>query len=237
MEDRAKSNVPYFFNTMSAAPSADVKEWAQSVSEAREDERLRVAQDLHDDLGGSLTGLKLKLAQIMEECPADARAQLSASFSAFESLLDRSIDSTRRISSHLRLPILDLGLVAALEWLIDDFNARGLCSIDRILETEIGPLSDDRTVGLFRICQEALNNAQKHAKANNILVALHADDTHLYLEIIDNGIGFSKDTNRRSNAFGLCGMSERALSIGATLMIDSEPLQGTCIRVTIKTPR
>lgn len=200
---------------------------------AREDERLRIAQDLHDDVGGHLAGIKFQLAAIQQKLSEELMDHVGTQLHQLDALIDRTIDSTRRLTSHLRPPILDLGLVPALEWLVEDFNRRAPAVIELCIEGSLQPSTEEIQIGVFRICQESLNNAFKHAEASQIKVRLESSADQLILEIIDNGAGFKQEDCRRSNAFGLSGMMERATQLGGRLSVESAPHQGTCVRLTI----
>ncbi len=201
---------------------------------AREDERLRLARELHDDVGGNLAGLKMQLSMLIARLPADTRAALADQADAINALVDRTIDSTRRISTNLRPPTLELGLVAALEWYVDDYSKRTGIVVDFSGPEDDFELSEHRAIGVFRICQEALNNVSKHAGDSLAEVRLWLDQGCLTLEVQDHGQGFDQGDPTRSDAFGLRGMFERANALGGALEVHSAPGEGTLVRLKME---
>ena len=201
---------------------------------AREDERLRLARELHDDVGGNLAGLKMQLSMLMAALPGPLRESLAGQADALNALVDRTIDSTRRISANLRPPTLELGLVAALEWYVDDYAKRTGIPTHFHGPGEDFELAEYRAIGIFRICQEALNNVCKHASAPSAEVTLTLDHGTLTLEVLDHGHGFDQGDPTRSDAFGLRGMFERAIALGGELQIHSAPGNGTRVRLKIE---
>ncbi len=202
---------------------------------AREDERLRLARELHDDVGGNLAGLKMQLSMLMAALPAELRDTLGSQADALNALVDRTIDSTRRISANLRPPTLELGLIAALEWYLDDYSKRTGIQVSFHGPADDFELAEYRSIGIFRICQEALNNVCKHSGAATADVTLTLDHGTLCLQVRDTGHGFDQGDPTRSDAFGLRGMFERANALGGTLQIHSSPGGGT--RVELKMER
>lgn len=203
---------------------------------AREDERLRLARELHDDVGGNLAGVKMQLSLLLAALPADVRSRLDAQGAALLDLVDRTIDSTRRISINLRPPTLELGLVAAIEWYLEDYTRRtGIDTMFHPPQQDI-ELPEQRAIGVFRICQEALNNVAKHSGAKHCEVSLEQGPEGLSLCIQDFGHGFEPADPQRADAFGLRGMQERASALGGKLAIDSAPGRGTTVTLLISRP-
>jgi signal transduction histidine kinase len=200
---------------------------------AREDERLRLARELHDDVGGNLAGIKMQLAMLLGKLAPEIRQGVMADGEALNALVDRTIESTRRISANLRPPTLDLGLVAALEWFLDDFSQRTGIEVCFHAPEEDIELAEHRSIGVFRVCQEALNNVFKHSGARAASVSLSQDHGTLLLEVRDDGQGFEQGDPTRADAFGLRGMFERASALGATLEVHSAPGAGTTVRLAM----
>jgi signal transduction histidine kinase len=151
-----------------------------------------------------------------------------------EAMVNRTIASTRRISSELRPLILDdLGLAAAIEWLTQSFSERtGIdCSLD-VSDPE-PDLHDPLASAVFRIVQESLTNAAKHAKASQVNVELKVDAESVLVKITDDGVGFVMDNPRKPDSYGLLGLRERAYLLGGEARIHSEPGRGTDIEVRI----
>ncbi|MEX5746732.1 ATP-binding protein [Massilia sp. X63] len=211
---------------------ARLAELTDHIEQVKEQERARIAREIHDDLGGNLTAIKMALAMLAARLP-DQQPALLERANYLDDLVDRTIEAVHRISLDLRPTMLDLGLVAALEWQAHEFEKQmGIACIFRCPEKEI-VLDDDHATALFRIFQEALTNIAKHAGATRVTVALRRQRAHLSLEICDNGRGIAPADRLKPHSFGLRGMSERAKALGGTLSLSSAPGGGTML--TIKT--
>jgi len=202
------------------------------IEQAKEDERTRIAREIHDDLGGNLTAIKMALAMLSARLPPDQPA-LREKAEYVDDLVDRTIEAVHRISLDLRPTALDLGIVAALEWQAREFEKQmGIAVIMRCPEKDLA-LQPDHASALFRIFQEALTNIAKHAGATRVTVALRRQRNQLTLSICDNGRGIAALDRLKPQSFGLRGMSERASALGGTLALSAAPGGGTM--VTIKT--
>ena len=199
---------------------------------AQEDERRRIAREMHDQLGELLTTLGRKIGTLRDAC--SDRAELSTQFEVLEAVsqqLDRDVD---RLVWQLRPTALDdLGLRAALANYVHDWSRR--FGISAELHTS-GLLNDrlatDAETTLYRIAQEALNNVAKHARARNVDVMLERRSDHVILVVEDDGVGFELGEEGESGrGFGLLGMQERATLVGASLQIESAVGKGTTILV------
>ncbi len=205
---------------------------AAHVDEVKEQERRRIERDLHDDLGGNLTALKMMLQHVWKGLPDDP--YLSDRYAYIENLLNVSIESIHRISADLRPGILDAGLVAALEWLSSEFELQtGIACEFRCKDLDIS-LDPRLATTLFRIAQEACNNIRKHAQATGVEIQLHDDGRELQLEIIDNGCGMPDEQRDSPHSFGIRGMEERVAAIGGSFRMASRPGKGTI--VSVRTP-
>lgn len=197
-------------------------------------ERKRIAGNLHDGLGQQLSSIKLQLELLGQRCAAQGgmTAAMSTGLAKLGELVEDSLDMTRNFSMHLRPPALDLGLVPALQWLVDEFIVRA--ETDCTLEV-LGPqdrvqtLGEDATSDLFRIVQESLGNITRHAGARHVLVRLESCAEALYLRVQDDGCGFDTEEARNKGHFGLFGLRERALRLNAQLDIASQPGQGAVV--------
>ena len=209
-----------------------LREFAQAAQSVREQEKSRIARELHDELGQALTALKLDVAWLKSTLHSEHAA--AAKLDAMESMLNATVASTRRISSDLRPLILDdLGLVPALEWLVQNFTQRTgiVCNLSiGDPDMEIG---DPHSTAIFRILQESLTNAAKHAKASRIDASLHRDASGIELRVRDDGVGFALDAPPRRDSYGLLGLRERAFLLGGEVHIDSAPGRGTAIEVRL----
>lgn len=208
----------------------------RAVWRVQEDERRRLARELHDGVGQNLTAIKHRLAAIAGTLPdtnADARAALDATIA----LCADTLEDTRHLSRLLRPPVLDdLGLEAALRWLArSQAEASGLgISVD--IEA-LPPLDADLQTLLFRVAQEALNNVAKHAEASSVLLRLVARGGLVQLQIADDGRGCEPDVALQSGGSGLGGMRERLRLYEGRLEMHSAPGEGTRLRAVVPLPR
>lgn len=202
------------------------------IEQAKEDERARIARELHDDLGGNLTAIKMALSMLAARLPQDQPALLEKA-AYVDDLVDRTIEAVHRISLDLRPSTLDLGLAAALEWQSREFEKQ--MHIPVTMRCPDGDIDVDaiQATALFRIFQEALTNIAKHAGATRVTVTLRRQRGHLTLSICDNGRGIDALDRLKPQSFGLRGMSERAAAMKGTLTLSAAPGGGTM--VTIKT--
>jgi signal transduction histidine kinase len=204
----------------------------RAVWRVQEDERRRLARELHDGLGQNLTALKHRLSQVANALPADdasTRAQLDAAIA----LCGDTLEDTRNLSRLLRPPILDdLGLEAALRWLV---RAQSEASgIDIVLDLDpLPPLAGEVQTLLFRVAQEALNNAIKHAHAHSVLLRLVERAGRAQLQVIDDGNGFDVAAALQSGGSGLGGMRERVRLYEGQFDVQSAPGHGTRVRVSV----
>src|SRR6266508_1185421 len=212
---------------------AELHELASATNSVREQEKSRIARELHDELGQALTALKLDVAWLSERLPA-GDAAIAEKLKAMQAMIDGTVAATRRISSDLRPLILDdLGLVPAAEWLVQEFTQRSGIPCELHVGSPELELKDPHATAVFRILQESLTNVARHAKAQRVEVALGRADGTVTLNVRDNGRGFSLDDPRRPNAFGLMGLRERVYLLGGEVRIESEPGRGTSIAVQI----
>jgi signal transduction histidine kinase len=213
---------------------ARLAELTAHIEQVKEQERTRIAREIHDDLGGNLTAIKMALAMLAARLPEDLSLQERADY--LDSLVDRTIESVHRISLDLRPSTLDLGIVAALEWQAREFEKQlGIACIFRAADKEIeGELDPDHASALFRIFQEALTNIAKHAGATRVTVTLRRQRQHLTLSICDNGRGITPADRLKPHSFGLRGMGERARALGGTLTLSAAPGGGTMVAVKIR---
>jgi signal transduction histidine kinase len=213
---------------------ARLAELTEHIEQVKEQERTRIAREIHDDLGGNLTAIKMALSMLAARLPADTALTEKADY--LDSLVDRTIEAVHRISLDLRPSTLDLGIVAALEWQAREFEKQmGIACIFRDADKEInGELDPDHASALFRIFQEALTNIAKHAGATRVTVSLRRQRQHLTLTICDNGRGITPADRLKPHSFGLRGMSERAKALGGTLSLSPAPGGGTMVVVKIR---
>jgi hypothetical protein len=206
---------------------------AAHVEQVREQERVRMAREIHDELGQSLTCMGMDLAFLDKHLPGDGPAK--ARVQALSALVKETIQTVRRISSELRPSMLDdLGLCAALEWLARDFEERTHIAC-RVTTPEEIPMAPERATAVFRICQEALTNVARHARAASVEVELAEARGCLTLRVHDDGRGITPDEIARPGSLGLLGMRERAGLLGGKTEISGQPGAGTTVLVTLPT--
>ena len=205
---------------------------AAHVESVREQERVRIAREIHDELGQSLTCMGMDLAFLDRQIDPDNK-EAAARVAALVELVKDTIRCVRRISSELRPSILDdLGLGAAIEWLANDFETRThiQCTVE---VPEDLSLSFELATPLFRVCQEALTNVTRHAGATSVSIWLACSDTDIALDIKDNGRGITEEEIRRYGSLGLLGMKERIGILGGTLDVAGKPGGGTALSIRI----
>jgi signal transduction histidine kinase len=208
---------------------------------AREEERARLARELHDELGQVLTSLKLEFTWLVDELKkSDPKPgiQLVNKLQSLIGLIEVSIQSVRQISGDLRPAVLDhLGLPEAIQWEATKFQARtGIrCRVESQLVNTVADRT--RALALYRILQEALTNVARHANAGAVRISLVEQGLALVLVVRDNGRGIAKAEVSSMMSIGLLGMSERARLLGGRLTITGAPGRGTTITVKVPSAR
>jgi signal transduction histidine kinase len=202
---------------------------------AREEEKTRIAREIHDELGQQLTALRLGIGTIGFQAE-HGRPIAPERVRALVGLVDEAIRTVRSIATDLRPAVLDSGLEAALQWLT--VRSREQTGIDCAcqIDTPLSPLDSYQEIALFRIAQESLTNIARHAKANHALVRVRCEGGMCKLEIRDDGCGFDAGAAGHGS-FGLIGMRERALMLHGDMHIDSKSGLGTQVSVTIPCDR
>ncbi len=207
-------------------------ELSSHLENAKEQERARMARELHDDIGGNLTAIKIDVLWLAERVGA-TDPKVRGRLTALEDLVDQTAAAITRIGQDLRPGILDLGLVAAIEWQAKDFSNRtGVASVVRS-ESDRLAIEPDTATALFSILRETLTNITKHAKATQVRIELESTDEDVELTVTDNGRGIVAADRRKPTSFGLRGMEERAAQLGGTVNVSAARPQGTCIAVRV----
>lgn len=211
-----------------------LREFSASIVDAREEERRRIARELHDELGQRLMALKLELATLPEPALQGAGAWRPQ---AMIEMVDDTVASVRRIAKGLRPPMLDeLGLNAAVEWLVSEFRQHHPIQVDLKMKPGKTVVPPDVGIALYRILQEGLTNIARHAGASKARVVLTQTATDWRLKLEDDGVGFPRvGAPAKRCSFGLIGMRERVLLLGGTLT--TRNLIGGGARVDIRIPR
>jgi signal transduction histidine kinase len=215
---------------------AQLRALAARLQRAREEEAIRIARELHDQLGRCLTTIKMDITLIEQTVSAQLTTQSIRSIQEKIPLMLEAIDETvqivRKISTELRPGILDdLGLAAAIEWQAKDFQKRSgvLCILD-ITEEDLDAGREQATA-VFRIFQEIVTNIARHSKAERAWIHLHAQEGMVVLEVEDNGVGISPEALSQCGGLGLLGMRERAAMFGGEVEIGAIPGKGTTVIV------
>ena len=207
-----------------------LRELALHIQLAKEEESKRIAREIHDELGQTLTALKIDLHWLKGQLPGDAPA-VRDKIGTMLRLIGETINSVRKISSQLRPVLLDdFGLSAAMEWQAKEFSDRtGISSYFFSRPENIFP-RPDQAVTLFRVFQEALTNVARHAGATEVKAGLWETSNTLVMEVRDNGIGITKSQIMDTRSFGVIGMHERVKRLGGELEIYGQREQGTTLR-------
>lgn len=198
----------------------------------KEEERKRIAREIHDDLGQNLLALRIE-ADMLSSRTGERHPLLHSRARATLTQIDATIKSVRQIINDLRPNVLDLGLNAAVDWQIAEFRRRTGIDCD-LMEThpEI-PVSDHCATALFRILQESLSNILRHAHATQVQVVLQVNHNWILMSVGDNGIGLQPSGHHKPGSFGLVGIEERINILGGSFHIHSKPGGGTLIRVEV----
>ena len=213
----------------------ETRRLTEHLQNVREEERLHIAREIHDELGQLLTVLKMDVSWLKRKLQP-AADPVKEKLQELLSLIDVTVKKVRHISSELRPSLIDdLGLVAAMEWHMEEFEKRsGIKLESHIPKTEL-VLPEPVKIGLFRILQESLTNVARHSNAEQVIVTLMQKENALILTIEDNGKGFDAE-NTRKKTLGLLGMKERTLMIGGEYKITGIKGKGTTVEVSIPSP-
>lgn len=208
------------------------------IRSTREEEGTRIAREIHDELGGVLTGLKWDLEKIDNTLKSSTDGshipEIRERISTMTGLIETTIDTVRRIASELRPGVLDdLGLVAAIEWQIDQFQSRSGLKCHWTSNASEVQLTRERSTAVFRILQEILTNVLRHARANNLYVKLRRNKHSFELEVKDDGVGITESQRMNTQSLGLLGMKERALLVGGEVRITGKEGAGTTVVVRV----
>jgi len=194
---------------------------------AQEEERARVARDLHDEVNQSLTGLLLRLEAVREAAPPELEPQIAET----RAVANKAMEELLSLARQLRPTALDdLGLAAAIAGQVEGLRRPGL-DAELHAEGDFSDLDDDAQLVLYRVAQESLSNAARHSGARRVDVTLRRTDGAVELTVADDGRGFAFEQSERG--LGIGGMRERALLVGGELTIESRPGQGTTVRLRI----
>jgi signal transduction histidine kinase len=204
------------------------------LQKVREEERARIARELHDQFGQALSVLKMDLAWLAKHQHSRDQS-MQAKLDSMGAVIDSTLPVLHRVCTELRPVILDdFGLAAAIQWQTDDFQSRTGIACKVILDSEAGRLTQDQSTALFRIFQETLTNVLRHAAATEISVRLREEDGQVLLEVADNGKGITDTEINSPTSLGLIGMRERVYELNGAVRFSGTPGKGT--RVTVAIP-
>ena len=212
--------------------TSELNELSSHLQQSTEQDRAALARDLHDELGGILTSAKMDLDWLRTHA-AHAPEALNR-FEQLNAMLDEAVSIKRRVIENLRPSLLDnLGLAPALEWYITEQCSKAGLNCTLNLAEEMGYISPDASIALFRSVQEGTTNALRHAKAKNFTTSLHVDEKTIHLILVDDGDGLPASFNPAKLSHGLSGIRQRARSFGGDAIWRATPGGGTTIEVTI----
>lgn len=205
---------------------------SQQLVQTQEDERRRLSRELHDEIGQSLTALRMELGNLGQLNGKDSR-EFGVHLDSAKELTEQTLRTVRNISMGLRPSMLDdLGLGPALQWQANQHQRLSGTPVHIELDPALDELPDEQRTCLYRIVQEALTNCARHAKASKIEIRLTRKESAIQLTVSDNGVGFQSGVTQGSG-LGLTGISERARELGGTASIHSEPGLGTLLEVRL----
>ena len=209
-----------------------LRELSARLQSVREEERTHLARAIHDELGQALTGLKMDVAWLQKHLNQPQPALLEKT-QAMSDLIDTTVQTVRRISTELRPGILDLSLVATIEWQLQEFQTRSGIQGKLIIAPEETTLDADGATTVFRIFQEILTNVARHAQATQVEVSVEENATFLTLHVQDNGRGITDSEIHSPRSIGLLGMQERARLRAGEIHFQGTPGEGTAVTVRL----
>ena len=217
-----------------------LKSFAEHLQTVREEERIYISRELHDNLGQSLTALKIELFRTMKKITEEYKYNLPESIvkqiQSTITLVDGIIQSTRNIARNLRPVILDdIGLLAAIEWQTGEFEKRSGIKCKLITTLKEIPMEKVHSIGVFRIIQEALTNVMRHSRADSVSIKIGENGNNTLLRISDNGCGINESDINNANTMGIIGMRERAQVFGGEINIKGRKDKGT--EIILKIPK
>ena len=209
-----------------------LRELTAHQDRVKEEERRRIAREIHDELGQNLLALRIDVS-MLEARTSKSHPNLNEKVRGALNQIDATVKTIRTIINNLRPAVLDLGLTAAIEWQVAEFRRRSGITCHLVMDDEEFALDDTRATTLFRILQESLTNVIRHAKATRVAIELHRDNNQLVMSITDNGIGIYPGSRKGGNSFGLVGVEERIHALNGKFIINSGPGQGTKLTIFI----
>ncbi|MBI2889471.1 MAG: sensor histidine kinase [Nitrospirae bacterium] len=229
----ARSRAEFARAESRAREAEEMKALAAHLDKMREEERAKLARDIHDDLGQILTVLKMDLVRLKRNLPQEQGQEVEDAVLA----VDRSIEAVRAIAGELRPAMLnDLGLAAAVEWLVKEFGRRTGIECRAEIESDGSEVGHDLALAAYRILQESLTNGVRHAHASEITVRLGVAPAEVRLSVCDNGIGPPPKNQHMPSCLGLVSMRERVAAFGGSFSIGPGPDGGTMLEARFPQP-
>jgi signal transduction histidine kinase len=215
------------------AKNQQLSQLAMNIQKVKEEENIRIAREVHDELGQMLTALKIEVSWFNGKLPDDSRAQ--EKLASIINLLDETLKTVRKISTHLRPRLLDeLGLLPAIKMQVREFQTRtGIRCKLNLPEDTNGSIDKTISLAVFKIFQEAMTNISRHANATHVDINCKLKPGMLMLEVKDNGVGIYKNYPVDENSLGILGMKERAALINGEVLLQGLPEGGTYVKVSI----
>lgn len=212
----------------------ELQRLSANIEHIREEEKTRIARELHDDLGQLLTALKIDMGRFEQTVEGKMDDVSGGALRGIYGVIDQLVASVRRIAADLRPVMLDdLGPIPAIDWFIHEFSARHGIAVHAQLDVgEVG-FNRDSGTEVFRIVQEALTNIARHSGASEATIEISREEPFCMVKISDNGRGALSDARRNRKSFGLIGMRERAARLGGELEVRTAPGQGFALTVTL----
>lgn len=210
-----------------------LQELTRHLEEVREDERKKIAMDLHDDLGQMITAINMDLAWLGRNVP-DGLPHLTSKIASTRELLNETIQKVQKISAGLRPGMLDiLGLIPAIRWQINEFKkSTGIRCYTKITPDQFD-IDPALSIIIFRLVQEALTNVTRHAEASKLRLELLKVKENIFLTINDNGKGIPLAALEDKHSYGIAGMKDRVSSCGGNISFGGKPGKGTNIKINI----
>jgi signal transduction histidine kinase len=210
-----------------------LREMSARMQQDVEQERKRISQSLHDEMGQNLTALQLDAGWIRRHCTSDP--VVLEVVDRMQHSIEDSAASMRRIVADMRPRVLDdLGITAAIKGLVKDVSARTGIEVAFVPKGDLDNVEDSVKTALYRMLQECLTNVSRHAQAKSVDVVLLASEREVELRVVDDGCGFSPEARTKRGSFGLFGLGERAAQLGGSITVESAPQAGT--RITVRLP-
>ena len=210
----------------------ELRQLASYQERIKEDERKRIAREIHDELGQNLLALRIDIAMLHART-GSTHPKLNKRVHGVLEQIDNTMKAMRAIINNLRPTVLDLGLNAAIEWQVKEFQRRTGIACELVMDEAELVVDDNRATALFRILQESLNNVFRHARATRTRIEVVKQGSQVIMRVSDDGVGIFPGCRRKANSFGLVGIKERISTLGGEFTVDTAQNKGTSLTVSI----